>query len=69
MLTGLCITFAQPLLGSVIPFVNTLFPLTASALCGAPIVISVMIVVSLFTKPPSEKMRRFLAEEVHGEIQ
>jgi len=69
MLAGLFITFSQPLLGSFVPFVNTLFPLTASALCGAPIVITVMIVVSLFTKPPSEKIRRFLAEEVHGEIQ
>jgi len=68
MLVGLFITFAQPLLGSFMPFVNTLFPLTASALCGAPIVILVMITVSLFTKPPSEKIRRFLAEEVHGEI-
>jgi cation/acetate symporter len=69
MLAGLFITFSQPLLGSFIPFVNSFFPLTASALCGAPIVITVMIVVSLFTKPPSEKIRRFLAEEVHGEIQ
>jgi len=69
MLAGLFITFAQPLLGSSIPLVNTLFPLTASALCGAPLVILIMISVSLFTKPPSEKIRRFLAEEVHGEIQ
>jgi cation/acetate symporter len=69
MLAGLCITFAQPLLGDTVPALNTLFPLTASALCGAPIVITVMIVVSLFTKPPSEKIRRFLAEEVHGDIQ
>lgn len=69
MLTGLFITFSQPLLGSFIPFVNTIFPLTASALCGAPLVILVMISVSLFTKAPSEKIRRFLAEEVHGEIQ
>lgn len=69
MLTGLFITFAQPLLGSSIPLVNTLFPITASALCGAPLVILVMIFVSLFTKAPSEEIRRFLAEEVHGEIQ
>ncbi len=69
MLTGLCITFSQPLLGSSVPFINTIFPLTASALCGAPLVILVMIAVSLFTKAPSEKIRRFLAEEVHGEIQ
>jgi len=69
MLAGLCITFSQPLLGSSIPFINTIFPLTASALCGAPLVILVMITVSLFTQAPSEKIRRFLAEEVHGEIQ
>lgn len=69
MLTGLFITFAQPLLGSSVPLVNVLFPITASALCGAPLVILIMISVSLFTKAPSEKIRRFLAEEVHGEIQ
>lgn len=69
MLTGLFITFAQPLLGSAVPLVNTVFPLTASALCGSPLVIMVMIIVSRFTKPPSEEIRRFLAEEVHGDIQ
>ncbi|HXC93892.1 MAG TPA: cation acetate symporter, partial [Geobacteraceae bacterium] len=63
------ITFAQPLFGNLVPLVNTLFPLTASALCGAPIVILVMITVSRFTRPPSEEIRRFLADEVHGEIQ
>jgi cation/acetate symporter len=67
MLTGIVITFAQPLAGSFLPLVNTLFPLTASALCGAPLVIVVMIVVSRFTPPPSTEIRRFLAEEVHGE--
>jgi cation/acetate symporter len=68
MITGLLITFAQPLFGTLVPPVNTLFPLTASALCGAPIVIVVMITVSRFTRPPSEGIRRFLADEVHGEI-
>ena len=67
MLTGIAITVAQPLAGGFMPVVNTLFPLTASSLCGAPIVIAVMIIVSRFTTPPSEKIRRFLAEEVHGE--
>jgi cation/acetate symporter len=67
MLTGIVITFAQPLAGGFIPVINTLFPLTASSLCGAPIVIAVMIIVSRFTTPPSEEIRRFLAEEVHGE--
>jgi len=66
MLTGVCITFAQPLLGGFLPLVNTLFPITASALCGAPLVVAVMIVVSRFTEPPSAKILRFLAEEVHG---
>ncbi len=69
MLTGLLITFAQPLFGAAVPLVNTLLPITASALCGAPLVIMVMIIVSRFTRPPSEEIRRFLAEEVHGEIQ
>jgi cation/acetate symporter len=67
MLTGIAITFSQPIAGGIIPAVNTLFPLTASALCGAPLVIAIMIAVSRFTSPPSEKIRRFLAEEVHGE--
>ncbi|MBP1728936.1 MAG: Na+/solute symporter [Deltaproteobacteria bacterium] len=69
MLTGIAITFAQPLAGGFMPVINTLFPLTASSLCGAPIVIAVMILVSRFTTPPSEEIQRFLAEEVHGEQQ
>jgi cation/acetate symporter len=69
MITGLLITFSQPLFGAFVPLVNTLFPLTASALCGAPLVVMVMIAVSRFTRPPSEEIRRFLADEVHGEIQ
>jgi len=68
MLTGLFITFAQPLLGWLLPPVNTLFHITASALCGAPLVIAIMIVVSRFTEPPSAKILRFLAEEVHGQL-
>ena len=68
MLLGILITFAAPLFGSSIPLVATIFPLTSSALCGAPLVIAVMILVSLVTPPPSEEMRRFLAEEVHGHL-
>jgi cation/acetate symporter len=68
MLAGLFITFSQPLFGGLIPAINSIFPFTASALCGAPVVIIIMISVSLFTKPPSEEIRRFLAEEVHGEV-
>jgi cation/acetate symporter len=66
MLAGIGITFVQPLLGGLLPAVNTIFPLTASALCGAPIVILIMIAVSHFTEPPSAEIRKFLAEEVHG---
>jgi cation/acetate symporter len=69
MLTGVLVTFAQPLLGSFLPLVNTVFPLTASALCGAPLVIVIMVVVSHFTPPPSLEIRRFLAEEVHGHME
>ncbi len=69
MLTGVLVTFAQPLLGGVLPLVNTLFPLTASALCGAPLVLAIMIVVSRFSEPPSMEIRRFLADEVHGNLQ
>jgi cation/acetate symporter len=42
--------------------------LTSSALFGAPLVIAVIIAVSLLTPPPSDEMRRFLAEEVHGHL-
>jgi cation/acetate symporter len=69
MLSGILITFSQPLFGSIAPFVNSLFPLTASALCGAPLVIIIMVLVSSFTEPPPERIRRFLAEEVHGEME
>jgi cation/acetate symporter len=68
MLTGLAITFSAPLLGSFVPALATLFPVTSSALCGAPLVVGVMIVVSLLTPPPPEEMRRFLAEVVHGHL-
>ncbi|HZV81900.1 MAG TPA: VC_2705 family sodium/solute symporter [Geobacteraceae bacterium] len=69
MLTGVLITFAQPLFGKLLPLVNTIFPLTASALCGAPLVIIVIIAISRFTEPPSVEIRRFLAEEVHGHLE
>ena len=68
MLTGSVITFATPLFGSFVPAVATVFPLTSSALCGAPLVIAVMIVVSLLTPPPPEEVRRLLAEQVHGQM-
>jgi cation/acetate symporter len=68
MLTGVLCTFAQPIFGGVFPTAAILFPLTSSALCGAPLVIGVIIIVSLLTPPPSEEMRRFLEQEVHGHL-
>lgn len=65
MLLGVLVTFAAPLFGGFAPVVARLFPLTSSALCGAPLVILVTIVVSLLTPPPPERIRRFLATEVH----
>jgi cation/acetate symporter len=69
MLTGLLITFSTPLFGKMIPLVATIFPLTSSALCGAPLVILVIITVSLLTPPPPDEMRQFLAREVHGRLE
>ncbi|MFA5514700.1 MAG: cation acetate symporter [Desulfuromonadales bacterium] len=66
MLTGLVITVSALLLGPVVPWINQLFPATASAFLGAPIVVLVMIGVSLSTPAPPERIRRFLAEEVHA---
>ena len=68
MLVGSLVTFATPLFGGMVPVVAEIFPLTSSALFGAPLVIAVMVAVSLLTPPPSEEMRRFLAEEVHGHL-
>ncbi|HEU0265461.1 MAG TPA: VC_2705 family sodium/solute symporter [Geobacterales bacterium] len=68
MLTGILITFASPLFGAIVPLVATIFPVTSSAMIGAPIVILVMIVVSLLTPPPSAQIRKFLAEQVHGHL-
>jgi cation/acetate symporter len=68
MAAGSLVTFATPLFGGIAPVVAKIFPLTSSALFGAPLVIAVIISVSLLTPPPSEEMRRFLAEEVHGHL-
>lgn len=68
MVTGFVITFAQPLLGGLFPFLGHLFPLTSSAFLGAPLVIAVMILVSILTPPPPEEIRRFLSEQVHGHM-
>lgn len=66
MLTGLAVTFGALLLGPLVPGLGIILPATSSALIGAPLVILVMIGVSLVTPPPSEEIRRFLAEEVHA---
>jgi cation/acetate symporter len=68
MIVGILCTFAQPLFGGVAPQVAALFPITSSALCGAPLVICVIIAVSLVTPAPSEESRRFLEQEVHGHL-
>ncbi len=67
MLAGSLITFSAPLFGPYLPLVATLFPITSSAFCGAPLVILIMVAVSLATPPPPEEIRQFLAREVHGE--
>ncbi|TWJ33379.1 VC_2705 family sodium/solute symporter [Geobacter argillaceus] len=66
MAAGSLITFSAPLFGSYLPLVATLFPLTSSAFCGAPLVILIMVAVSLATPPPPAEIREFLAREVHG---
>jgi cation/acetate symporter len=65
MITGLVVTFGALLLpgGSTL---GTLLPATSSAFIGAPLVVLVMIGVSLATPAPPEKIRRFLADEVHS---
>ena len=68
MLVGVVCTFAQPLFGGLVPQIAEYFPLTSSSLCGAPLVILVMIVVSLLSPAPPEEMRRFLEHEVHGHL-
>jgi len=68
MLAGIVITFATPLFGRFVPIVATLFPVTSSALCGAPLVTAIMVFVSLFTSPPPSEVSRFLAQEVHGHL-
>lgn len=65
MLTGIFVTFSSLLLGDLFPWVTVVFPLTSSAFIGAPVVIIVMIVVSLLTKPPSDEMVAFLVRDVH----
>ncbi len=65
MVTGLAVTLGA-LAGSGLPWMAQLLPATSSALIGAPLVIGVMIVVSLATPAPQDKIRKFLAEEIHS---
>lgn len=65
MLTGLSISFMPMFVGDLFPFVARLFPMTSSAFLGAPLVMTVMIVVSLITAPPSAEIRRFVSSKVH----
>jgi cation/acetate symporter len=65
MLAGLLITFLPFAIGDALPMVSYLLPSTSSAFIGAPLVVIIMVAVSLLTPPPSEKIRRFLAHNVH----
>lgn len=65
MLTGVSVSVASALFGSSIPLLSQLFPTTASAFLGAPLVMLVMIVVSLLTAPPSDTIVSFLVNDVH----
>jgi cation/acetate symporter len=65
MLSGLLITFLPFIIGDALPVVSQLLPATSSAFIGAPLVVIIMVVVSLLTAPPSERIRRFLAHDVH----
>ncbi len=65
MLLGVAITFAPVLAGDAIPLISRFLPATSSAFIGAPLVLITMILVSLLTAPPSDKIRLFLSRDVH----
>lgn len=65
MLCGILITFLPFLVGNILPGLTHTLPATSTACVGAPLVILVMITVSLMTKAPSDKIRQFLAHDVH----
>lgn len=67
MLLGVLVSFSSPMFGDLLPLLKSLFPVTASAFLGAPLVIVVMVAVSLATRPPSESIVTFLTKEVHRE--
>lgn len=66
MTVGTIVTFAPLLVGHLFPVLRAVLPPTSSALIGAPLVLLTMIVVSRFTPPPAEHVRRFLVEKVHS---
>lgn len=66
MLTGIIITFSAFYLPQAVPALQGILHPTSSALLGVPVVFAVMIVVSLFTPAPPERIRRFLVEKVHA---
>ena len=65
MASGLFITFA-PLLAGSSSTLGALLPLTSSAFLGAPVVVCIMMVVSLFSAPPSTEITSFLNRTVHN---
>ncbi len=66
MLTGIAVTFSAFFLPQVVPSLEGIVHPTSSALFGVPLVMAVMIGVSWITPQPPERIRRFLAEEVHS---
>jgi len=64
MLTGFGITLGS-LVWHDIPLLGEWLPPTASALIGAPLVTGVIVLVSLLTPPPSERIQRLLIDTVH----
>lgn len=65
MLAGLAISFAPLVLGNSVPSVSHYYSFTSSAFVGAPLVMIVMVITSLFTAPPSAAIRLFVSRNVH----
>lgn len=65
MILGVAITFAPLIAGDAFPLIADYFPATSSAFIGAPLVLLTIILVSLMTRPPSDKIRQFLSRNIH----
>jgi cation/acetate symporter len=65
MVAGVLITFSSFIFGNIFPVITRIFPVTASAFLGVPIVLAIMVAVSFLTRPPSKTMADFLAKEIH----